>query len=170
MLLELFGLWFWAQVFPALHNNSSRDNIILAISFVAQEEVAHEAETGKIYRSNYIDKHGRAVLVMRPSFEVPSGFLFAYCKVAISLLSMKLYSEVMFLNHCETFTYLSQSSAIPIHQYCGLSPCVGHTSLRFGAGITGAYYHCSLCYASFQICQNAECLIDTCCKKKYIGQ
>ncbi|GMI77232.1 hypothetical protein like AT1G22180 [Hibiscus trionum] len=31
------------------------------------EEVAHEAETGKIYRSNYVDKHGRTVLVMRPS-------------------------------------------------------------------------------------------------------
>ncbi|XP_054799032.1 uncharacterized protein LOC129303625 [Prosopis cineraria] len=31
------------------------------------EEVAHEAETGKIYRSNYIDRHGRTVLVMRPS-------------------------------------------------------------------------------------------------------
>ncbi|KAF8404557.1 hypothetical protein HHK36_009444 [Tetracentron sinense] len=30
-------------------------------------EVAHEAETGKIYRSNYIDKYGRTVLVMRPS-------------------------------------------------------------------------------------------------------
>ncbi|XP_022768298.1 random slug protein 5-like isoform X2 [Durio zibethinus] len=33
---------------------------------LAKEEVAHEAETGKIYRSNYIDKHGRTVLVMRP--------------------------------------------------------------------------------------------------------
>ncbi|KAJ8771603.1 hypothetical protein K2173_026780 [Erythroxylum novogranatense] len=31
------------------------------------EEIAHEAETGKIYRSNYMDKHGRTVLVMRPS-------------------------------------------------------------------------------------------------------
>ncbi|KAH7524429.1 hypothetical protein FEM48_Zijuj06G0118200 [Ziziphus jujuba var. spinosa] len=31
------------------------------------EEVAKEAETGKIYRSNYVDKHGRTVLVMRPS-------------------------------------------------------------------------------------------------------
>ncbi|GAV59279.1 CRAL_TRIO domain-containing protein/CRAL_TRIO_N domain-containing protein [Cephalotus follicularis] len=30
------------------------------------EEVAQEAETGKIYRSNYSDKHGRTVLVMRP--------------------------------------------------------------------------------------------------------
>ncbi|KAL5844240.1 hypothetical protein ACOSQ4_010198 [Xanthoceras sorbifolium] len=30
------------------------------------DEVAHEAETGKIYRSNYVDKHGRTVLVMRP--------------------------------------------------------------------------------------------------------
>ncbi|GLT37230.1 hypothetical protein SLA2020_115620 [Shorea laevis] len=30
------------------------------------EEVAHEAETGKIYRTNYIDKHGRVVLVLRP--------------------------------------------------------------------------------------------------------
>ncbi|KAK7301245.1 hypothetical protein RJT34_12106 [Clitoria ternatea] len=31
------------------------------------EDVAHEAETGKIYRTNYVDKHGRTVLVMRPS-------------------------------------------------------------------------------------------------------
>ncbi|KAJ4701298.1 Random slug 5 [Melia azedarach] len=31
------------------------------------DEIAHEAETGKIYRSNYIDKCGRTVLVMRPS-------------------------------------------------------------------------------------------------------
>lgn len=30
------------------------------------DEVASEAETGKIYRSNYTDKHGRPVLVMRP--------------------------------------------------------------------------------------------------------
>lgn len=30
------------------------------------EEIAQEAETGKIYRSNYLDKHGRAVLVLRP--------------------------------------------------------------------------------------------------------
>ncbi|XP_057502411.1 uncharacterized protein LOC130786185 [Actinidia eriantha] len=30
------------------------------------DEVAREAETGKIYRSNYVDKHGRTVLVMRP--------------------------------------------------------------------------------------------------------
>ncbi|WCJ44509.1 Sec14p-like phosphatidylinositol transfer family protein [Euphorbia peplus] len=31
------------------------------------EEVAHEAETGKIYRTSYLDKHGRTILVMRPS-------------------------------------------------------------------------------------------------------
>ncbi|KAJ1411374.1 CRAL/TRIO, N-terminal domain [Sesbania bispinosa] len=31
------------------------------------EDIAHEAETGKIYRANYIDKQGRTVLVMRPS-------------------------------------------------------------------------------------------------------
>ncbi|XP_044474571.1 phosphatidylinositol transfer protein 3-like [Mangifera indica] len=31
------------------------------------DEVAHEAETGKIYRSNYVDKYGRTVLVMRPA-------------------------------------------------------------------------------------------------------
>jgi hypothetical protein len=30
------------------------------------EEIAREAETGKIYRSNYLDKCGRTVLVMRP--------------------------------------------------------------------------------------------------------
>ncbi|KAG6776018.1 hypothetical protein POTOM_019521 [Populus tomentosa] len=26
-------------------------------------EVAHEAQTGKVYRSNYFDKHGRTVLL-----------------------------------------------------------------------------------------------------------
>lgn len=31
------------------------------------EEIAHEAETGKIYRSNFVDKYGRSVLVMRPA-------------------------------------------------------------------------------------------------------
>nr|VDC97818.1 unnamed protein product [Brassica rapa] len=31
------------------------------------EEIAREAETGKIYRSNYTDKYGRPVLLMRPS-------------------------------------------------------------------------------------------------------
>lgn len=33
------------------------------------DEVAHEAETGKIYRSDYVDKQGRTVLVMTPSRE-----------------------------------------------------------------------------------------------------
>ncbi|XP_010459959.1 PREDICTED: random slug protein 5-like [Camelina sativa] len=31
------------------------------------EEIAREAETGKIYRANYTDKYGRTVLVMKPS-------------------------------------------------------------------------------------------------------
>nr|TKR65897.1 hypothetical protein D5086_0000316830 [Populus alba] len=38
-------------------------------------EVAHEAQTGKVYRSNYFDKHGRTVLVMRPSCQVAKAFL-----------------------------------------------------------------------------------------------
>lgn len=33
---------------------------------IRRDEVAHEAETGKIYRANYFDKQGRSVLVMRP--------------------------------------------------------------------------------------------------------
>nr|XP_043606203.1 phosphatidylinositol transfer protein 3-like [Erigeron canadensis]XP_043606204.1 phosphatidylinositol transfer protein 3-like [Erigeron canadensis]XP_043606206.1 phosphatidylinositol transfer protein 3-like [Erigeron canadensis] len=33
------------------------------------EQVAAEAETGKIYRSSYKDKNGRVVLVMRPRFQ-----------------------------------------------------------------------------------------------------
>ncbi|XP_057865806.1 uncharacterized protein LOC131073394 [Cryptomeria japonica] len=32
-------------------------------------DIAHEAETGKIYRANYVDKYGRTVLVMRPGFQ-----------------------------------------------------------------------------------------------------
>ncbi|XP_064941475.1 uncharacterized protein LOC135594896 [Musa acuminata AAA Group] len=37
------------------------------------EDVVHEAETGKIYRANYLDKYGRAVLVMRPGFQNTSS-------------------------------------------------------------------------------------------------
>lgn len=33
------------------------------------EDIAQEAETGKIYRANYHDKQGRTVLVMRPGFQ-----------------------------------------------------------------------------------------------------
>ncbi|EPS66064.1 hypothetical protein M569_08709, partial [Genlisea aurea] len=33
------------------------------------EDVAKEAETGRVYRANYFDKHGRAVLVLRPGFQ-----------------------------------------------------------------------------------------------------
>ncbi|XP_021282970.1 random slug protein 5-like [Herrania umbratica] len=33
------------------------------------EDIAHEAETGKIYRANFRDKLGRPVLVMRPGFQ-----------------------------------------------------------------------------------------------------
>ncbi|URE22304.1 CRAL TRIO domain containing protein [Musa troglodytarum] len=37
------------------------------------DDVAHEAETGKIYRADYLDKNGRAVLVMRPGFQNTSS-------------------------------------------------------------------------------------------------
>lgn len=37
-----------------------------------QDDIASEAETGKIYRSEYKDKHGRTVLVMRPRCQVCS--------------------------------------------------------------------------------------------------
>uniref|UniRef100_A0A2K2AHT4 CRAL-TRIO domain-containing protein n=1 Tax=Populus trichocarpa TaxID=3694 RepID=A0A2K2AHT4_POPTR len=49
------------------------------------EEVAHEAQTGKIYRSNYFDKHGRTVLAMRPSCQNSKSikgqikYLLVYC-------------------------------------------------------------------------------------------
>ncbi|PQM43051.1 random slug protein 5-like isoform X1 [Prunus yedoensis var. nudiflora] len=33
------------------------------------ENIAPEAETGKIYRANYFDKCGRAILIMRPGFQ-----------------------------------------------------------------------------------------------------
>lgn len=36
----------------------------------SQEEIAQEAETGKIYPANYFDKYGRVVLVLRPGFQV----------------------------------------------------------------------------------------------------
>ncbi|KAG0497016.1 hypothetical protein HPP92_001707 [Vanilla planifolia] len=40
---------------------------------ICWEDVAHEAETGKIYRADYLDKFGRTVLVMRPGFQNTSS-------------------------------------------------------------------------------------------------
>uniref|UniRef100_A0A5B7A2S0 Putative random slug protein 5-like n=1 Tax=Davidia involucrata TaxID=16924 RepID=A0A5B7A2S0_DAVIN len=37
------------------------------------EDIAREAETGKIYRTDYCDKHGRTVLIMRPGFQNTSS-------------------------------------------------------------------------------------------------
>ncbi|XP_059647278.1 phosphatidylinositol transfer protein PDR16-like isoform X2 [Cornus florida] len=37
------------------------------------EHIAQEAETGKIYKANYCDKHGRPVLIMRPGFQNTSS-------------------------------------------------------------------------------------------------
>ncbi|XP_065020937.1 uncharacterized protein LOC135645939 isoform X1 [Musa acuminata AAA Group] len=37
------------------------------------EDVAHEAETGKIYRANYLDKYGRTILILRPGFQNTSS-------------------------------------------------------------------------------------------------
>ncbi|KAI3672410.1 hypothetical protein L6452_38498 [Arctium lappa] len=36
---------------------------------ICWEHISTEAETGKIYRSSYMDKNGRTVLVMRPRFQ-----------------------------------------------------------------------------------------------------
>ncbi|KAL8147922.1 hypothetical protein AgCh_005302 [Apium graveolens] len=39
-------------------------------SFDGYEDIAHEAKTGKIYKADYFDKHGRPVVVMRPGHQV----------------------------------------------------------------------------------------------------
>ncbi|KAH9706571.1 CRAL-TRIO domain-containing protein [Citrus sinensis] len=42
---------------------------------IVWEDVAREAETGKLYRANFCDKLGRPVLIMRPGFQVVKPFL-----------------------------------------------------------------------------------------------
>lgn len=43
---------------------------------IVQDEVAGEGATGKMYKSNYRDKHGRPVIVMTPSRQVSSETCF----------------------------------------------------------------------------------------------
>ncbi|XP_062207931.1 uncharacterized protein LOC133909493 [Phragmites australis] len=40
---------------------------------ICWEDISQEAETGKIYRADYKDKHGRTVLVLRPGLENTSS-------------------------------------------------------------------------------------------------
>ncbi|KAG9458598.1 hypothetical protein H6P81_003106 [Aristolochia fimbriata] len=37
------------------------------------EDIAQEAETGKLYKANYLDKHGRTVIILRPGFQNSSS-------------------------------------------------------------------------------------------------
>lgn len=67
-VLAVYGIGYWRDY--VLTNSS--------FSFLIQEEIAREAETGKIYRTNYFDKHGRPVLVMRPRCQVLCSKLFLY--------------------------------------------------------------------------------------------
>lgn len=45
-------------------------NKLVSSFILLQDDIAEEAETGKIYRADYKDKHGRTVLVLRPGLEV----------------------------------------------------------------------------------------------------
>ena len=38
--------------------------------FYHQSEVASEGETGKVFRANFHDRHGRTVLILRPGKQV----------------------------------------------------------------------------------------------------
>lgn len=40
------------------------------VFFSRKDDISKEAETGKIYRTDYLDRLGRAVLVMKPSSQV----------------------------------------------------------------------------------------------------
>ncbi|KAE8713305.1 Sec14p-like phosphatidylinositol transfer family protein isoform 3 [Hibiscus syriacus] len=54
------------------YQNVEKNNQVAAQykpDMIKWEDIAEEAETGKIYRANYCDKFGRPVLVMRPGFQ-----------------------------------------------------------------------------------------------------
>ncbi|KAK8541867.1 hypothetical protein V6N12_014488 [Hibiscus sabdariffa] len=55
------------------------------------EDIAEEAETGKIYRANYCDKFGRPVLVMRPGFQIK---YLVYC-MENAIMNLKQDQEQM---------------------------------------------------------------------------
>ncbi|XP_023523579.1 phosphatidylinositol transfer protein 3-like [Cucurbita pepo subsp. pepo] len=57
------------------------------------DEVAHEAETGKLYCANYNDRHGRTVIVMRPCRQVP----FVLCNPNRDLLNIFFILKFVFL-------------------------------------------------------------------------
>ncbi|XP_054788650.1 uncharacterized protein LOC129294365 [Prosopis cineraria] len=62
-------------------------------------EIANEAETGKIYRSNYTDKHGRTVLVMRPSRQnsesIKGQIKYLVCCMENAILNLPAEQEQM---------------------------------------------------------------------------
>ncbi|XP_048236204.1 phosphatidylinositol transfer protein 3 isoform X2 [Ricinus communis] len=63
------------------------------------EDIAHEAETGKIYKANYFDKKGRTVIVVRPGFQNTSAVAgqikhLVYC-VENAILTMNPDQEQM---------------------------------------------------------------------------
>lgn len=67
-----------------------------------QEDVAHEAETGKIYRADYFDKHGRSVVVMRPGYEVDKNVNYTIfnCHNKIMLNNVSSFACLLFFFTC----------------------------------------------------------------------
>jgi len=52
---------------------SSACEVSASVLCCMQDDVAHEAETGKIYRTEFHDKQGRTVLIMAPGRQVRQG-------------------------------------------------------------------------------------------------
>lgn len=65
----------------------------LIVRSVLQDEVAHEAETGKVYCADCKDRHGRTVIVMRPCRQVS----FALCSPNRNLLDISQFWKFLLL-------------------------------------------------------------------------
>lgn len=44
--------------------------LVLLTILYGQPDVSLEGETGKVYRANFRDRHGRTVLILRPAMQV----------------------------------------------------------------------------------------------------
>ncbi|KAL8105255.1 hypothetical protein AgCh_029156 [Apium graveolens] len=66
---------YWKEVDETLESSKLKEKEVAGLSdgpsfekrsFDGHEDIALEAETRKIYRADYFDKHGRSVVIMRP--------------------------------------------------------------------------------------------------------
>lgn len=89
--------------------------------------MAQEGDTGKVYRANYVDKLGRPVLILRPSFQVIISLSLSQSRTVLDLSNNYCYYRFVLI-----WLFLWQNSKSTKGQIKHLVYCMENAVLNLG--------------------------------------